>query len=210
MFFFSVLISLCLLWFQLSFKNMQASFRLAHLVIPSVNRGVRVDINQGNSQLHSWPPTHVGSTLTFISRENSLWHRILQASFRFRQDFQLPGCFESLHLSGSFEMKWTVCEFSFLNFLFFFFLVDRHRQRQAEGKLRRNIQNWFYDISGLRNTQFKGWCMSPGVKLTNCVRRKAQDSDTEKENTEWNNKGARFTLWDEIRAQSWNAQVSFF
>lgn len=100
---------------------MQASFRLAHLVIPSVNRGVRVDINQGNSQLHSWPPTHVGSTLTFISRGNSLWRRILQASFRFRQDFQLPGCFESLHLSGSFEMKRTVCEFSFLNFLFLFF-----------------------------------------------------------------------------------------
>lgn len=53
MFFFSVLISLCLLWLQLSFKNTQASFRLAHLVTPSVNRGVRVDINQGNSQLHS-------------------------------------------------------------------------------------------------------------------------------------------------------------
>lgn len=180
---------------------MQASFKWARSVIYSVNRGVFMDINQGNSQLHSWPPTHVGSTITFILRGNSLWLRLLQVSFRFRQDFQLPRCSVSLHLSGSFEMERTVCEFCFLNFLCFFFSVSIGTGKgQAGGKMCRNIQNWLYDLSGLINKRFKCWCMSTGMQLTNCVRWKARGNYTGKENTGWNNKDVRLPLWDKIRA----------
>lgn len=150
----------------------------------SVNRGVSVDINQGNSQLHSWLP-NMWVQLSH-SRGHHLWFRILQDSFRFSPGSQLLWCCVFLNLSSTFKMKTTVWV------LPSGFHVSPSLQAWAKACRRKTtckhpaLVSWYPRVQ--LNLPVKEGCMSTAVKPTNCVRWKAQGNYTEKKKTTRNNK----------------------